>query len=633
MTQADAARHPDPSTPLPAAEDFDYGEACLLLGGGDVADVLVVRAANGRNDAPGARVLGALAHGRQWWFAGDPRWALEVLYCKLGLFLGVVEALGAAAASGRVLGATGEVDWGVSFLGGSPARWQLRALLRAGDRAPAGPTAVTGGLGRLLLRSLLVHGDQPIDVLLPLFAGDADPPPDARLAPRHLLHRAADRAEAGSQLLVPEAIWSRVLRLVGRLLQQEPPLTEIAGSVQALRGRIEVELFHSQECRVAIATACAAAQSVTALAPDGAGASDAGFRLLVHRIGDAAPRELQFDVDRVTIGRREGGNLLRLADPMVSSTHAVIERTPDGYVVSDCNSTNGTEVDGIRLPVEVAQPLRDGSVIVIQPFRLEFRRGLGVAAGGPSAAALRERLAVAFAAQLGAPAAQRRDALAAVLQQARLELPGPLFAQRLEELAEGPMDEGGVASAAARALAQLARALLGVDRIDTAGQVQAFAGRLGRFVEATSRGIERLLELKRSLGRHLDLDLAATTTAHAPLRTAADLRQLTLGWSSAAAPAEASAWYLAKFFDDLGLVLVNLLQGNLRTRQAVRDRLDPARLVALAAHDERLRSQVQAAAKSALWQFYKHAFDEVTAGGDGDAELRAAIEKALRSGG
>jgi hypothetical protein len=632
MTQADAARHPDPSTPLPAAEDFDYGEACLLLGGGEVAELLVARAASGRDGVPGARVLGALAHGRQWWFAGDPRWGLEVLHAKLGLFLDVVEAAAAAGAAAGAPGSVEEADLSASFRGGMPARWQLRAFLR--PRGGMRGAAATGslGLGPLLLRTLLVHGEQPLEALLRLFTAGAAPADD-RLATRHLLHRAADRAAAGAQPLVPDAIWSRVLQLVGRLLQHEPPLPELAGTVQALRGRIEVELFHGQECRAAIAAACAAVQSATALAPGGVEAPDAGFRLLVRRSGEAAVQELSFDVDRVTIGRREGENLLRLADPMVSSSHAVIERTPDGFAVSDCNSTNGTEVDGIRLPVEVAQPLRDGSVIVIQPFRLEFRRGLGTTAVGPSAAALRERLAVAFAERLGAPPAERRSALDAVLQQARRELPGALFGERLSELADGPVADGGVASAAARALAQLARALLGVEAVGTAAEAQAFAGRLGRFVEATSRGIERLLELKRALGRHLELDLAATTTAQAPVRAAADVRRLTLDWTSDAVPADASAWYLAKFFDDLGLVLVNLLQGSLRTRRAVRDRLEPARLVALAAHDERLRSQVQAAAKSALWQFYKHAFDEVTAGSDGDAELQAAIERALRTGG
>ena len=39
----------------------------------------------------------------------------------------------------------------------------------------------------------------------------------------------------------------------------------------------------------------------------------------------------------------------------------------------DRGSTNGTEVDGIRLPVEVPHPLDDGSVIHIRPFVLSFR--------------------------------------------------------------------------------------------------------------------------------------------------------------------------------------------------------------------------------------------------------------------
>jgi hypothetical protein len=82
----------------------------------------------------------------------------------------------------------------------------------------------------------------------------------------------------------------------------------------------------------------------------------------------------------------------------------------------DRNSTNGTEVDGIRLPGEVPQPLQDGSVIQIRPFLLRVPRraspNLDATRSGlhTGADALWEQLHDAFAAAAAATpvAAHRR---------------------------------------------------------------------------------------------------------------------------------------------------------------------------------------------------------------------------------
>ena len=58
----------------------------------------------------------------------------------------------------------------------------------------------------------------------------------------------------------------------------------------------------------------------------------------------------------VRVGSREG-NDLRLDDPTVSRYHLEIEATPDGYALRDLGSTNGTEVDGLRVR-EVFLPQR-----------------------------------------------------------------------------------------------------------------------------------------------------------------------------------------------------------------------------------------------------------------------------------
>src|SRR5262249_24863318 len=51
-----------------------------------------------------------------------------------------------------------------------------------------------------------------------------------------------------------------------------------------------------------------------------------------------------------------------LKDPSISRQHAEIAATPDGWIVRDLNSTNGTSVNGRR--VRGAQTLQPGDVLV-----------------------------------------------------------------------------------------------------------------------------------------------------------------------------------------------------------------------------------------------------------------------------
>jgi len=65
--------------------------------------------------------------------------------------------------------------------------------------------------------------------------------------------------------------------------------------------------------------------------------------------------------DRSTIGRDENCEL-RLDDPGVSRTHAVVDRSGRDAVVLDLGSTNGTTVNGTPV-VGSSAPLRDGDVV------------------------------------------------------------------------------------------------------------------------------------------------------------------------------------------------------------------------------------------------------------------------------
>ncbi|HTT77891.1 MAG TPA: FHA domain-containing protein, partial [Candidatus Binataceae bacterium] len=64
--------------------------------------------------------------------------------------------------------------------------------------------------------------------------------------------------------------------------------------------------------------------------------------------------------DRITVGSAPD-NGLRIAEYTVSRRHALLERTADGYRLSDCGSTNGTFVNGHRITAAVL--LREGDEV------------------------------------------------------------------------------------------------------------------------------------------------------------------------------------------------------------------------------------------------------------------------------
>lgn len=86
-------------------------------------------------------------------------------------------------------------------------------------------------------------------------------------------------------------------------------------------------------------------------------------------------REYQLSGNRVTVGRRSDNNI-RLDDPTVSGTHAIISLKPDPYLegqvvatLVDFNSTNGVFVNGERVR---QQKLSSGDVIRIGQHELHF---------------------------------------------------------------------------------------------------------------------------------------------------------------------------------------------------------------------------------------------------------------------
>ncbi|MEO1057764.1 MAG: FHA domain-containing protein [Actinomycetota bacterium] len=90
--------------------------------------------------------------------------------------------------------------------------------------------------------------------------------------------------------------------------------------------------------------------------------------VLIVRAGAQAGARFSLDESLTRLGRHPESEI-SLDDITVSRRHAEVERTPEGYVVSDAGSLNGTYVNQERIDKLL---LRHGDELQIGKFRLVF---------------------------------------------------------------------------------------------------------------------------------------------------------------------------------------------------------------------------------------------------------------------
>ncbi len=88
-------------------------------------------------------------------------------------------------------------------------------------------------------------------------------------------------------------------------------------------------------------------------------------------VNPTSPQRQELSLPRtlMSIGRDPSNDLV-LPDAMVSRRHAVIELRGTQYYLRDCNSSNGSLVNGDRIS---ERGLRDGDLVAIGTARLLFR--------------------------------------------------------------------------------------------------------------------------------------------------------------------------------------------------------------------------------------------------------------------
>lgn len=68
--------------------------------------------------------------------------------------------------------------------------------------------------------------------------------------------------------------------------------------------------------------------------------------------------------EQITIGR-DVGNIISLDDCMVSRQHALVQRIKEAFFIKDLNSSNGTFINGEKIPQGMYYKLRKGDAIKI----------------------------------------------------------------------------------------------------------------------------------------------------------------------------------------------------------------------------------------------------------------------------
>ncbi|NNE07508.1 MAG: FHA domain-containing protein [Gemmatimonadetes bacterium] len=98
--------------------------------------------------------------------------------------------------------------------------------------------------------------------------------------------------------------------------------------------------------------------------------SSAGIELQIEDERSGIARVLRFEPDTgpIVIGRDEESHV-HLAAQSISRRHAVIEKAPDGFVVTD-ESSLGTQRNGEPLPKKTATLLSDGDVLTMPGFQI-----------------------------------------------------------------------------------------------------------------------------------------------------------------------------------------------------------------------------------------------------------------------
>ena len=91
---------------------------------------------------------------------------------------------------------------------------------------------------------------------------------------------------------------------------------------------------------------------------------------VVHMSGSKYLKFVKLKQGVTRIGSNPTSDVVMDGDPLISGDQAIIVMSPDGYIISDNNSSNGTHVNDIKI---TKQDLMDNDLILMGKSVLKFK--------------------------------------------------------------------------------------------------------------------------------------------------------------------------------------------------------------------------------------------------------------------
>ena len=101
-------------------------------------------------------------------------------------------------------------------------------------------------------------------------------------------------------------------------------------------------------------------------------------KLIISQKGES-PRTIKLEDEPLLLGRSESCDVTLVAEG-ISRHHARLERTPNGWLITDLGSTNGTFLDEVKLLPEMPEPWPSGQTLRIGPFFFQLQGSAPLAA-------------------------------------------------------------------------------------------------------------------------------------------------------------------------------------------------------------------------------------------------------------
>ena len=339
------------------------------------------------------------------------------------------------------------------------------------------------------------------------------------------------------------------------------------------------------------------------------------FTLVIRSQRDqegAQASERVFDQPVVTIGRAATADLV-LKDPqrMVSSRHGEIRRRGSSWVLFDQGSTNGTELNEVRLTARNEYGLKDGDRIKLGDFLLTFKavlppqeisrasQSVDVQRGQPIPAdevqALLYLLRRAYSDSDCVSAESRQEHLQKLLRQTVGHLDRQSLLARLDSLKRSlsgapvppppsipsPLREKG--NLATSDFSDLAQAFLGgLEQPLSRAQLDQVVRRIEQVLHVVFAGLADAVKGRREFQREFEveatriLDWTPNPIKHA--ETAGEIASLLLDPRSPGLSEEQAKAYLQEVFQDLTLHQLGLMAGFRECVRGLLKEFDPALL-------------------------------------------------------